>query len=222
MPGKRKPGGPKRRKGEGRQAWQKKGKRKFCIFCKDKVDYVDYKDVITLRKFVSERGKLRARRVTGNCVQHQRDVATAVKNAREMALLPYWRDEGHPPEARRQARRARRHRRGCRRLRAQLPDPSGYGGQGREGHGQPCRQPASCPREAPLRKHEGRVRGQGIEADRRAAPSASRPRLARKASCSGPSPPSTSPRRSRPSPTSTSTGVTCSSTSPSARSAPTR
>jgi ribosomal protein S18 len=53
------------------------------------VDRVDYKDVVTLRKFVSERGKIRARRVTGNCVQHQRDVAAAVKNAREMALLPY-------------------------------------------------------------------------------------------------------------------------------------
>src|SRR5438876_1078088 len=70
-------------------AGQKKQKRKICIFCKDHIDYVDYKDVITLRKFVSERGKIRARRVTGNCVQHQRDVATAVKNAREMALLPY-------------------------------------------------------------------------------------------------------------------------------------
>ena len=45
--------------------------------------------MVTLRKFVSERGKIRARRVTGNCVQHQRDVATAVKNARQMALLPY-------------------------------------------------------------------------------------------------------------------------------------
>jgi ribosomal protein S18 len=54
-----------------------------------RIDYVDYKDVVSLRKFVSERGKIRARRVTGNCVQHQRDVATAVKNARQMALLPY-------------------------------------------------------------------------------------------------------------------------------------
>jgi small subunit ribosomal protein S18 len=71
------------------KAWQKKAKRKVCIFCKDRVEYVDYKDVMTLRKFVSERGKIRARRVTGNCAQHQRDVATAVKNAREMALLPY-------------------------------------------------------------------------------------------------------------------------------------
>ena len=78
---------PKRDKDD--KAWQKKGKRKFCVFCKDRVEYVDYKDVLTLRKFTSERGKIRARRVTGNCVQHQRDVAAAVKNAREMALLPY-------------------------------------------------------------------------------------------------------------------------------------
>jgi small subunit ribosomal protein S18 len=78
---------PKREKDE--KAWQKKQKRKVCIFCKDRVDFVDYKDVMTLRKFVSERGKIRARRVTGNCSQHQRDVALAVKNAREMALLPY-------------------------------------------------------------------------------------------------------------------------------------
>ena len=51
--------------------------------------HIDYKDTATLRKFISERGKIRARRVSGNCVQHQRDVATAVKNARQMALLPY-------------------------------------------------------------------------------------------------------------------------------------
>ena len=81
--------GPKRRRDKDDKGWQKKGKRKFCVFCKDLIDYVDYKDVVTLRKFVSERGKIRARRVTGNCVQHQRDVATAVKNAREMALLTY-------------------------------------------------------------------------------------------------------------------------------------
>ncbi len=81
---KRKPRGEKEEKG-----WQKKQKKKFCIFCKDKIDYVDYKEVTLLRKFISDRGKIRARRVTGNCAQHQRDVATAVKNAREMALLPY-------------------------------------------------------------------------------------------------------------------------------------
>jgi ribosomal protein S18 len=80
---------PKRRKEKDEKAWLKKGKKKVCIFCKERIDHVDYKDVMTLRKFTSERGKLRARRVTGNCVQHQRDVATAIKNAREMALLPY-------------------------------------------------------------------------------------------------------------------------------------
>ncbi|MGW5387511.1 30S ribosomal protein S18 [Nocardia sp. NPDC003963] len=67
-------------------------KKKACTFCKESktgiVD-IDYKDVPLLRKYVSERGKIRARRVTGNCVQHQRDVAIAVKNSREMALLPY-------------------------------------------------------------------------------------------------------------------------------------
>ena len=78
----------KRREKE-EKGWQKKQRKKFCVFCKDKIDYVDYKDVSMLRKFVSDRGKIRARRVTGNCAQHQRDVATAVKNAREMALLPY-------------------------------------------------------------------------------------------------------------------------------------
>ena len=54
-----------------------------------KIGYIDYKDTALLRKFISDRGKIRARRVTGNCSQHQRDVATAVKNSREMALLPY-------------------------------------------------------------------------------------------------------------------------------------
>jgi small subunit ribosomal protein S18 len=52
-------GGPKRRREKDDKGWQKKGKRKFCVFCKDRVDYVDYKDVITLRKFVSERGSVR-------------------------------------------------------------------------------------------------------------------------------------------------------------------
>jgi small subunit ribosomal protein S18 len=76
------------RKEKEEKPW-KKQKKKFCIFCKDRIAYVDYKDVSLLRKFVSDRGKIRARRVSGNCSQHQRDVATAVKNAREMALLPY-------------------------------------------------------------------------------------------------------------------------------------
>ena len=62
---------------------------KPCAFCKGRVDYIDWKDVAVLRKYVSDRAKIRPRRVTGNCPRHQREVATAVKNAREMALLPY-------------------------------------------------------------------------------------------------------------------------------------
>ncbi|MCU1489344.1 MAG: ribosomal protein [Acidimicrobiaceae bacterium] len=64
-------------------------KKKVCIFCKDRIDYVDYKDVNLLRKFMSDRGKIRARRVSGNCAQHQREVASAIKLSRELALLPY-------------------------------------------------------------------------------------------------------------------------------------
>ncbi|MQA03512.1 MAG: 30S ribosomal protein S18 [Streptosporangiales bacterium] len=67
----------------------RKPRKKVCMFCQDKLTYVDYKDTALLRKFISDRGKIRARRVSGNCRQHQRDVATAVKNAREVALLPY-------------------------------------------------------------------------------------------------------------------------------------
>jgi small subunit ribosomal protein S18 len=59
------------------------------MFCADKVEWVDYKDVTLLRRFMSDRGKIRARRVTGNCAQHQREVAVAIKTARELALLPY-------------------------------------------------------------------------------------------------------------------------------------
>jgi small subunit ribosomal protein S18 len=66
-----------------------RGKKKVCIFCKDHTTWVDYKDVGLLRRFVSERGKIRSRRVTGNCTQHQKAVADAVKTARELALLPY-------------------------------------------------------------------------------------------------------------------------------------
>ncbi len=66
-----------------------RGKKKVCIFCKDHATWVDYKDINLLRRFMSDRGKIRARRVTGNCSQHQRDVQVAIKTARELALLPY-------------------------------------------------------------------------------------------------------------------------------------
>jgi small subunit ribosomal protein S18 len=67
----------------------RKPKKKVCVFCQERISYVDYKDTGLLRKYISDRGKIRARRVSGNSTRHQRDVATAVKNAREMALLPY-------------------------------------------------------------------------------------------------------------------------------------
>src|SRR3712207_7630013 len=65
----------------------RKPKKKVCVFCKDKITYIDYKDTTLLRKFISDRGKIRARRVSGNCSQHQRDVATAVKKDRKSTRL---------------------------------------------------------------------------------------------------------------------------------------
>ena len=64
-------------------------KRKSCFFCKEKVAEVDYKNYNQLRRYISEKGKIRSRRITGACRKHQRQVAVAVKRAREMALLPY-------------------------------------------------------------------------------------------------------------------------------------
>jgi ribosomal protein S18 len=64
-------------------------KRKECYFSKNKIEYIDYKDVALLKKFVSDRGKIRSARVTGTLPQYQKLLAEAVKNAREMALLPY-------------------------------------------------------------------------------------------------------------------------------------
>ncbi|MFI5403426.1 MAG: 30S ribosomal protein S18 [Planctomycetota bacterium] len=65
------------------------GRRKSCYFCKDKVEVVDYKNYNQLRRYISEKGKIRSRRITGACRRHQEQVAVAVKRAREMALLPY-------------------------------------------------------------------------------------------------------------------------------------
>ena len=69
------------------------GRRKSCFFCKSKVDEVDYKNVNELRRYVSEKGKIRNRRISGACRRHQRQVAVAVKRAREIALLPYVGDK---------------------------------------------------------------------------------------------------------------------------------
>ena len=65
------------------------GRRKPCPYCKDKIQHVDYKDVDGLRRFISEKGKIRSRRITGACRRHQNQIARAVKRARELALLPY-------------------------------------------------------------------------------------------------------------------------------------
>ena len=70
----------------------RKGRKKVCMFCVDKVDSIDYKDVGKLRRFTSERAKILPRRVTGTCAKHQRELTTAIKRARYVALLPYTSD----------------------------------------------------------------------------------------------------------------------------------
>ena len=73
-----------------RPAFRQNPRRKtVCIFCQEKVNEIDYKDVAKLRKFISERAKILPRRVSGNCALHQRALTTAIKRARQMALLPY-------------------------------------------------------------------------------------------------------------------------------------
>ncbi|MDH7498941.1 MAG: 30S ribosomal protein S18 [candidate division NC10 bacterium] len=67
-------------------------RRKICKFCADKVNEVDYKDVKRLRSFITERGKIMPRRVSGNCAFHQRQLTTAIKRARNIALLPFVAD----------------------------------------------------------------------------------------------------------------------------------
>ena len=67
-------------------------RKKVCIFCADLVDFIDYKDTGKLRKFISERGKILPRRISGTCAKHQRDLNTAIKRARQVALLPYISD----------------------------------------------------------------------------------------------------------------------------------
>ncbi len=69
--------------------YSKQPRRKYCQFCKENTQYIDYKDTQLLRKFVTDRGKIKPRRVTGCCTQHQKDVAAAVKRSREMALMAY-------------------------------------------------------------------------------------------------------------------------------------
>ena len=70
----------------------RKGRKKVCSFCVDKVEFIDYKDISRLRRFVAERAKILPRRVTGTCARHQRDLTVAIKRARYLALMPYTSD----------------------------------------------------------------------------------------------------------------------------------
>ena len=67
----------------------RKPRRKVCQFCVEKVQHIDYKDVARLRRFTSERGKILPRRMTGTCAKHQRQLSTAIRRARTIALMPY-------------------------------------------------------------------------------------------------------------------------------------
>ena len=70
----------------------RKSRRKVCGFCVDKLDHIDYKDTARLRKYITERGKIMPRRMSGVCAKHQRELAVAIKRARIVALLPYVAD----------------------------------------------------------------------------------------------------------------------------------
>lgn len=70
----------------------RKARKKVCGFCVDKVENIDYKDIARLRRYMSERGKILPRRVTGTCARHQRELTVAIERARHLALLPYTAD----------------------------------------------------------------------------------------------------------------------------------
>ncbi|MBR4288400.1 MAG: 30S ribosomal protein S18 [Clostridia bacterium] len=74
------------------KAFRPMRKKKVCAFCAEKVAQIDYKDAAKLRKFVSERSKILPRRITGTCAKHQRELTTAIKRARQIAILPYISD----------------------------------------------------------------------------------------------------------------------------------
>ncbi len=80
---------PKDRESRPRRDYRRRPKRKVCSFCAERATFIDYKEINRLRRFVTERGKILPRRVSGNCARHQRVLAVAIKRARELALLPY-------------------------------------------------------------------------------------------------------------------------------------
>ena len=77
---------------EMQKPFRAKRKKKICTFCAEKSEFIDYKDVLKLRKFVSERSKILPRRITGTCAKHQRELTIAIKRARHIALMPYISD----------------------------------------------------------------------------------------------------------------------------------
>ena len=70
----------------------RRSRKKVCAFCSDKSEFIDYKDINKLRKYVTERGKILPRRISGTCAKHQRELTVAIKRARNLALLPYTLD----------------------------------------------------------------------------------------------------------------------------------
>lgn len=84
--------GRRERQDKNSKGRMRKTKRKVCSFCADKVTCIDYKDASKLKKYLSERGKILPRRITGVCAKHQRELTQAIKRARQIALLPYTSD----------------------------------------------------------------------------------------------------------------------------------
>jgi small subunit ribosomal protein S18 len=72
-----------------RNSKQRRMKKRVCSFCMDKVEAIDYKDISKLKKYITERGKILPRRISGNCAKHQRELTVAIKRSRNIALLPY-------------------------------------------------------------------------------------------------------------------------------------
>lgn len=83
---------PERAPRAARPANANRRRKKVCVFCEEKINYIDYKDSARLRKFITERGKILPRRISGTCAKHQRELNTAIKRARNMALLPFVTD----------------------------------------------------------------------------------------------------------------------------------
>ena len=79
-------------KGDSKSARPRRAGKKVCPFCAEKAQSIDYKDIVKLRKFVSERGKILPRRISGNCAKHQRELTSAIKRARHVALMPFSAD----------------------------------------------------------------------------------------------------------------------------------